>query len=136
MKRALPEYLAQAHERNRFIEMLLNVASDLLSEVRLRIAADRPRPTTQTGAEAGFFRLVGPQIECNVLAPRTACRARRPAIHTGTGDRADELSVAARVAPYNCMPASVVADLGRADLGRAGPGGAWLGAGWLGRVSV
>src|SRR5580698_6355925 len=99
MKRAFPEDLPQTIERNRLIEMLFNVAADLLGGIRLRIAAERPRP----------------------------------AINAGTGDREDELSVAARIAPDNCIPALVVAvaGLGPADLGRT-----WLGAGWLSRVRV
>src|SRR5580658_2246374 len=133
MKRAFPEDLPQTIERNRLIEMLFNVAADLLGGIRLRIAAERPRPATQAGAEAGFLRLLGSRIEFHVLTPRTARRARRPAINAGTGDREDELSVAARIAPDNCIPALVVAvaGLGPADLGRT-----WLGAGWLSRVRV
>src|SRR5580693_2245906 len=126
MKRTLPEDLAQTLERDRFIEMLLNVAADLLGGIRLPIAAGRPRTATKAGAESGFFRLLGPGIKCHVLPPRAACRARWPAIDTSTRDSEDELSIAARVALYNCTPAAVVACVG----------GAWLGTGWLGRVNA
>src|ERR1700693_6146986 len=93
--------------------MLLDVTADLFCRVRLRIAAERPRPATQAGARAGFLRLLGTRIERHIVAPRTPRRTRRPAIDAGTGHGEDELSIANRVARDDRVPAQVIAWLGR-----------------------
>src|SRR5208283_5249727 len=104
MKRALAKGLAQAIERDRFIEMLLDVAADLFREVRLRTSARRSRPAAQASAKASLLRLLRMREEGRVLAARPPRRTRRPAIDARARHGEDELSVIVRVAGHDRVP--------------------------------
>jgi len=116
----LPKSFAKAIERDRFVEMLLDVAANLSRGIGLRIGAERPWPATQAGAKAGFLCLFGKREKRYIRAPRTPRRTRRPAIDAGGGDGEDELAVVPGVAPRDRVPAQVVLQPGVMWLGGAG----------------
>ncbi len=83
MERALAELRSQAAQRDRFVQMPLDVAADRLDHLRLLVAANRLRTATQAGAEAGFLGFIGTAEESNVFPARTPRGAGGAAIDSG-----------------------------------------------------
>ena len=108
VKRALVKFLAQAGQRHRLVEMLLDEPANRLHAVRLRIAAGRLRPATQAGAVSRLLGLRGRKEELHVLPPRPPRRTRRPAIHTRRRNCENKLSVMRRVTRADRIPAPLV----------------------------
>ena len=109
MERALVEFRSQAAQRDRFVQMLLDVAADCFHHLGLAVAADRFGTAAQAGTVAGFLGFVRLAEESNVFPARTPRRARRTAIDSGGGDGKDESAVLIGIAGQNCLPPIVVA---------------------------
>src|SRR5271157_3136505 len=112
MEGTLPKLLAQTLQRDRLIEVLLDVAADGFDRIRLRIAAELSGPAAQAGAKSGFFRLLRTREELHILAPGAARPTRRSAINASRGDGKNKLSVAMGVACDHSVPALIVANPG------------------------
>src|SRR5258708_25217960 len=93
MEGTLLEFFAQALKSDGLVEVLLDVAADLLYAVRLRTAAGGLWLASQAGAVASPLRLLETPEERDVLPPRTTSRTRGPAIDTPGGDAEYELPV-------------------------------------------
>src|SRR5713101_8326895 len=107
MKWALPEFSAQAGQRDRLIKVLLNISAHGLDDFLARISADRFRPAAQAFTEPGFFGSLRLREKCHVLAPRASRRARRAAIHAGRGHGKNKLAIAGPVASQHRLPPRV-----------------------------
>src|SRR5258708_39976923 len=112
MKWAVLKFPAQSIQGQGLVEMLLDEPANRLHPVGLRVATERSWPAPQTSAISSLFGLFGPGEELNVLAPRAARRARRPAIHARTRNREDEFSIARGIARHHGIPARVSGCLG------------------------
>ena len=104
----LAKSLAEAIQRHGLVYMLLDVATDRLHSVGLRIAACGLWLTAQTSAVASLLRLLGVEEEGDVLPPWAARRTGRPAIHSGRRDGEDERTVVRGISPDDCVPAQAV----------------------------
>ena len=83
MERALAEFRSQPAQRDRFIQVALDVTADGLDHFRLLVAADCFRTAAQAGTVAGFFGFIGLVKESNILPARTPRGAGGAAIHSG-----------------------------------------------------
>src|ERR1700727_3018178 len=88
--------------------MLLNVAADFFGRIRLRITAGRSRAASQTRAKSRIFRQLRTCEESHIFPPRSPRRARWTAVHAGTGDGENKLSVPSFIARKDSVPAGVV----------------------------
>src|SRR5258708_6949576 len=111
MERALPKLCAQASQRDRFIQMLLDVTADGLNHLLSRISANRLGPAAQACAEAGFLSLLRHAEKSHVLAARALRGAGRAAIHAGRGHSENKFAVAGAVARQHRLPPRVFYDL-------------------------
>src|ERR1700690_3353653 len=104
MERALAEFRSQTDQRDRFIQMPLDIAAHRFHHLRLLVAANCLGTATQTGTVAGFLGFVGLAEESNVFSAWTPRRTRWAAIDSGGGNGKDETAVLIGVASQDRPP--------------------------------
>ena len=90
MKRALVKFCSQPGERERFIQVLLDIAAHRLHHFRRAVAADRSGTAAQAGTVARFFGLVRLAEKGDVFPAGTPGGAGWPAVHAGRGNGKNE----------------------------------------------
>src|SRR5579862_2827138 len=105
MKWALVKFFSQPGQRERLVQVALDVAAHRLHDLE-RSVDDRFRPASQAGAKTRFFRFVRLTKELYVLALGAASRARWPAVHSGGRHSKDKIAVVAAIASLDRIPVS------------------------------
>src|SRR6185312_7984925 len=105
VKRALAELLAQFRQRQRFVQVLLDVAANRLYLLLPRISSQRPGTASQALAKSRALGFLRTREEAHVLAPRPLGRTRRPAIHSRRRHGKHKLAVACFIARKHRIPA-------------------------------
>jgi hypothetical protein len=82
MERTLAEFRSQAAQRNRFIQVMLNVTAYGFHHFRLLVATNRSWTTTQAGTVAGFLGFIRLAEECDIFPARTPRGAGGAAINS------------------------------------------------------
>jgi len=102
------KFRTQSGERERFVQMLLDVTAHGFHCLRRGIGARSLWLAAQAGTIAGFFCLSGFSEESHILAAWAPGRARRPAINTGRGYGKNKLAILFRVAAQHGVPLHVL----------------------------
>src|SRR5579864_737274 len=96
--------------------MLLDEPANRFHAVRLGVAVERFWFAAETCPIARLLGLFRREKELDIFPPGTACRTRRPAINSSTGDAENEFSVVSGIAPQHGIPARIVNGLFRFGL--------------------
>src|SRR5581483_2963197 len=100
----LSEPGAQLRQRDRLVQVLLNIPADRFDQLLTRVSADGLGTAAQALAKAcalGFARLAK---EDHVLTAGPLRRARRTAVNARRGNAEDETAVTGAVASHHCLP--------------------------------
>src|SRR5436305_314118 len=107
MKWALAEFFAELCQRDRLIQVLLNIAAHGFDNLLSRVPRHRFRTAAQAFAKSCALGLLRRAKERYILAPWPLRGTRWAAIYSCRRDREDELSIAGAVPRRYRLPARV-----------------------------
>src|SRR5436305_14533028 len=98
MKRTLLKFSAQARERDRLIQVQLDITANGFDQLLPRISCNRLGTAAQARAKTSRLGHLRPGEEGDIFTPRTLGRAWWAAINGSGGHGKDEFAIACAVA--------------------------------------